>query len=65
MSLANDFREFAQECVRWAGETKSNKHRRELLALAETWQQAAIEAERENNCESSRRTNELRNRSAR
>jgi hypothetical protein len=45
-SSAKEFREFAQECLRWAGETKSERHRQVLLEMARTWTQAALEAER-------------------
>jgi len=41
-----DFREFAQECLRWAGDTKSDRHRQVLLEMARTWIQAAVELER-------------------
>jgi hypothetical protein len=41
-----DFREFAQECLRWAGETKSERHRQVLLEMARTWLEAALELER-------------------
>jgi hypothetical protein len=44
-SSAKEFREFAQECLRWAGETKSERHRQVLLEMARTWTQA-LEAER-------------------
>jgi hypothetical protein len=40
-----EFREFAQECLRWAGETKSQRHRQVLLEMARTWLQAAVEVE--------------------
>jgi hypothetical protein len=40
-----EFREFAQECLRWAGETKSDRHRQVLLEMARTWIQAALEVE--------------------
>ena len=40
------FREFAQECLRWAGETKSERHRQALLEMSRTWIQAALEVER-------------------
>ena len=40
-----DFREFAQECLRWAGETRSDRHRQVLLEMARTWLQAALEIE--------------------
>jgi hypothetical protein len=45
-SSAEEFREFAQECLRWAGETKSERHRQVLLEMARTWIQAALEVER-------------------
>ncbi|HKF08506.1 MAG TPA: hypothetical protein VKB89_07270 [Xanthobacteraceae bacterium] len=41
-----EFRDFALECLRWAGETKSERHRQVLLEMARTWIQAAVEAER-------------------
>jgi hypothetical protein len=42
---SKEFREFAQECLRWAGETKSERHRQVLLEMARTWLQAAVEVE--------------------
>jgi hypothetical protein len=45
-SSPEEFREFAQECLRWAGETKSQRHRQALLEMASTWIQAALEVER-------------------
>jgi len=41
-----EFREFAQECLRWADETKSEQHREVLLDMATTWTQAALQLER-------------------
>jgi hypothetical protein len=41
-----EFREFAQECLRWADETKSERHRQVLLDMAKTWMQAASQLER-------------------
>jgi hypothetical protein len=46
MSSAKEFREFAEECLRWATETRSESHRDVLLEMAKTWTQAALEAER-------------------
>jgi hypothetical protein len=40
-----ELREFAQECLRWAGETKSERHRQVLLEMARTWLQGAMEIE--------------------
>jgi hypothetical protein len=41
-----EFREFAQECLRWADETKSERHRQVLVEMARTWMQAALQLER-------------------
>ena len=41
-----EFREFAQECLRWADQTRSEQHREVLLEMAKTWMQAALEVER-------------------
>jgi len=41
-----EFREFAEECSRWADETKSERHRQVLLDMAKTWTQAALQLER-------------------
>jgi hypothetical protein len=41
-----EFREFAQECSRWADETQSERHRQVLRELAATWMQAALQLER-------------------
>jgi hypothetical protein len=45
-SSPKEYREFAQECLRWAAETKSERHRQVLLEMAKTWTQAALEIER-------------------
>jgi len=36
-SSPEEFREFAQECLRWAGETKSERHHQALLEMSRTW----------------------------
>jgi hypothetical protein len=41
-----EFREFARECLRWANETQSERHRQQLLEMSKTWFQAALELER-------------------
>jgi hypothetical protein len=41
-----EYREFAQDCLRWAAETQSERHRQILLEMAKTWMQAALEVER-------------------
>ena len=38
-----EFREFAEECLRWSDETKSERHRQVLLDMAKTWMQAALQ----------------------
>jgi hypothetical protein len=35
-----EYREFAEECLRGAAETKSERHREVLLEMAKTWTQA-------------------------
>jgi hypothetical protein len=40
------YRDFAQDCLRGAAETKSERHRQILLEMAKTWMQAALEEER-------------------
>jgi hypothetical protein len=45
-SSPKEYREFAQECLRWASETGSESHRQVLLEMAKTWMQAALEIER-------------------
>jgi hypothetical protein len=40
------YRDFAQDCLRGAAETKSERHRQILLEMAKTWMQAALEVER-------------------
>jgi hypothetical protein len=41
-----EFREFAEECLRWSDETKSERHQQVLLDMAKTWMQAALQLER-------------------
>ena len=45
-SSPKEFREFSQECLRWADETRSEQHRHVLLEMAKTWMQAALQLER-------------------
>jgi hypothetical protein len=45
-SSPKEFREFAAECLRWAAETKSERHRQILQEMAKTWMEAALEIER-------------------
>ena len=41
-----EYDEFADECLRYAGETRSESHRHVLLEMAKTWHEAALEIER-------------------
>jgi hypothetical protein len=43
---AKEYREFMEECLRWARTTRSEKHRDALIELAKTWSEAAVQLER-------------------
>ena len=45
MSEADQFRQYAQEAMRRAGQAKTEKEKRSLLELARTWSQAALESD--------------------
>jgi len=45
MRSGNEFREFAQECVRGAEEAKDERQRQILLELAKQWMHAALQVE--------------------
>ena len=45
MSEADQFRQYAQEAMRWAHQAKTEKEKRALLELARTWSQAALESD--------------------
>ena len=42
MSKADQFREYAEEAMRWAHQSKTEKERQALIELACTWTQAAV-----------------------
>jgi hypothetical protein len=42
---SNQYREFAEECVRLAQETNIERHRKILKEMAEVWNKLAREAE--------------------
>jgi hypothetical protein len=44
MSEADQFRQYAQEALLWASQSKTEKEKRALLELARTWSQAALES---------------------
>jgi hypothetical protein len=45
MSKADDFRQYAEEAIRWAYQSKTEKNKLILLDLARTWTQAAVHSE--------------------
>jgi hypothetical protein len=45
MTKADEFRQYAQEALRGASETESDKNKEELIKLARRWMQAASKAE--------------------
>jgi hypothetical protein len=42
ISDLNEYREYAQECVRWAAEAKDQEDRETLLEMAKAWTRVAI-----------------------
>ncbi len=45
--LAKEFREFAEECLRWATSARNNKHQRALREMAKAWTLDASQAEQD------------------
>jgi hypothetical protein len=45
MSSANEFREFARECMDWAKTARTERERAIFLQMAETWLDAAMRLE--------------------
>jgi hypothetical protein len=45
MSEADQFRQYAEEALRWATASTTEKERRSLMELARTWSQAATASE--------------------
>ena len=41
-----DYREFAAQCLRWAGRTRSDEHKSAMLKMARHWTQTAEKLER-------------------
>ena len=41
MSQADQFRQYAEEALRWAYQSKTEKNKQALILLARTWTQAA------------------------
>jgi hypothetical protein len=43
---SKEYREFADECMRWAKTARSDREKRVFLQMAETWLKAAVVADR-------------------
>ena len=46
MSSAEEYREFAEECLGWARTARSDRERRIFLQMAEVWLEAAARSEK-------------------
>jgi hypothetical protein len=46
MSQADQFRQYAEEALRWAYQSKTGKNKQAMIMLARTWTQAAVQSER-------------------
>ena len=46
MSEADQFRQYAEEAMRWVRQSKTESEKQVLIELARTWTQAAAESER-------------------
>jgi hypothetical protein len=46
MSETDQFRQYAEEAMRWVRQSKTEKEKQTLIELARTWTQAAAESER-------------------
>ena len=46
MSESNQFRQYAEEALRWGNLTNNERDKNALLQLARTWTQAAVQSER-------------------
>jgi hypothetical protein len=42
MTTVQEYRHFAEECLRWARDAKSEEERKAFLDMAHTWTQAAV-----------------------
>ena len=45
MSKASEFRQYADDAMRWARQSKSKADQEALIDIAHTWAQAAIQSE--------------------
>jgi hypothetical protein len=46
MSKAEEFRQYAEEAMRWARKSQTEQEKQALMDLARTWTQAAVHRER-------------------
>jgi hypothetical protein len=46
MSKAEEFRQYAEEAVRWACKSKTEQEKQAFMDLARTWTQAAVRSDR-------------------
>ena len=45
MSTADQFRQYAEEAMRWAYQSSTEKNKQALIELARTWTQAAVQSD--------------------
>jgi hypothetical protein len=45
LAAADEFRQYAEEALRWAAQSKDEKEKQALIDLARTWMQAAVKVE--------------------
>lgn len=45
MATVNEFRQFADECLRWAADAQTDEQRNAFLGMARAWTQAALRLE--------------------
>jgi hypothetical protein len=53
MTKADEYRQYAEEALRGASETESDKNKEQLIKLARLWSQAASRAEQASSIEQS------------
>jgi hypothetical protein len=42
MKIAADYQEYAEECLRWATEAKTEEEHKAFIAMARSWTEAAL-----------------------
>jgi hypothetical protein len=43
MATADEYHQYARECLQWASEAENEEQRKNFLAMARTWTQAALQ----------------------